>query len=138
MSEPTPPEADRLNELVDWLLDSVQTGQDFVVTQAPDVVRELVLWNQVFWGTATGVLLIFGLALVWASWKCWHPKGWLAGDWERLDEDKKADGVVVFSVITSVVTCFELAITANVLCILAKWCIAPKLCVLEHVMAMMK
>lgn len=62
MSEATT--QDRLNEALDFILQTAQDGKSFVLDQAPEVAKEIVAWE--FWGSvarAAFCMAIFVIAM---------------------------------------------------------------------------
>lgn len=55
----------QLDQLLKFLTDTLQEGKDFTLEQAPQFVRELLLWR--FWHAAVFMAAFVGVAVVFAT-----------------------------------------------------------------------
>lgn len=115
------PEAEKI---VKFLADSLEQGKDFVLSQAPDVVRELVAWERLYNFSVAAVALCAAIALAFLSLSLYRKA-------KSADEADKVDllgGVLLVCLCVAVVAaCLSIAYFYNGL----QWAVAPKYSVLQ-------
>jgi hypothetical protein len=133
-----PEQAKQLNEsmaqVLDWLKDTAEKGESFVMEQAPAVCQEIVAWE--FWSNALAVVAcLVGIAVSAVVARRW-------GYWcASLDyEQQNSYGPPVFIVAA-------LSAVASLVLIIPLWfstgnavkaCVAPRLVIIEKVAGLLK
>ena len=107
--------------------DSLEQGKDFAVSEAPEVVQQLILWKRVEYGVIVAVLLLFGVI----CWRVMVNCGKLA-DKEEVHKDGSSSDWRYGQVLGAVVgLCLLTALIGVNIYSLRVW-LAPKVYVLEY------
>jgi hypothetical protein len=117
-------EAERILKL---FADSLEQGKDFAVSEAPEVVQQLVLWTRVQYGVIIVVLLIFAAI----GWRCM-----VACIKYAVKEEEKNGGSMSEwrggQVVACIATVILLAVSLGVAIDSLQVWLAPKVYVLEY------
>ena len=128
-----PETQEKMNELLVWMMETVKSGSDFVISQAPDVAQQMIVWAQWQSIVLCGISVSFLSLLLYFLFFKTIPlakKGHL-----ELDEDKFLPGIIL-SVILSIVCVILLGSTICNLLPGIQATVAPKVYILERLMAM--
>lgn len=122
----------RLTQYLDHLDSAVRQGGDFVTTQAPDVVNQMVAYHLGF----AAALCVFGLLiLASAAWVVrWVRKNW---EWICANDDEPIALGLGFPLIGGLATGGLIMIAVNLDTLLKCW-LAPKYFILEQIISLAK
>lgn len=118
-------ENDKMNELFEFLLETMVATKDFTLEQAPLLAQELILFNRVW----LSVIIIFSICLMYCAK---YIKRNLIGVSETREGSDKQAGYVVLSMSSSISSIIGVIIFfLNIRDVFLVWS-APKLFLLEH------
>lgn len=117
----------RLNELIDYLAQTAQRAEGFVLDQAPLLAQEIVTWHiwvNAAWASFFWILFVLSTAvpMILITWK--RTRKHYYYDWHH-------EACVIFSVASFFLLMLATALTANA----AKGMFAPRVVILEKLTA---
>lgn len=116
-------DTDRVNQLIDYIADGIESGGDFAMQQAPLIAQDIVVYGRV-----TGGVVFVGAVLVAAT------LAWLARKMWRLSQDTDDAETSMLGIFGTVVFAVCCAIAVGVAATehnLMAW-VAPRLYVLNY------
>lgn len=120
---PTPIDTDRINALIDYIADGIESGGDLAIQQAPIIAQDIVVYGRVSGATTVVGSTAIAVLLAWMTRKMW-----------RLSEEAEyADGSVIWILGTAIcsvgcIVALSVALTGSNL---MAW-VAPRLYVLNY------
>lgn len=115
-------------EIAQELLSTYRAGKDFVIEQAPEVVRQLVVLKQVQFGGICGLIFLAGLFAVW----------WGTRPFFKV-EDAKYDPLEPLHIVGAICGGF-VALFAGLTFFIdgLPWIVAPKVAILNYLMGVVR
>lgn len=125
-------------ELITSVLESLDEAKDFVLSELPDVIQQLLMWKM----AEGSILVLIGLALSFIAYQILKPSHWVLGDYlnkcrysSSLDMNVKGFICLIAGGLSSMVG--PLMVAHNLMTPLQIW-IAPKVYLIEYASALIK